>query len=97
MVEIDWQTLKLYDLSKARIKVEMKVHTILLALIEVEDGKRVFTISIAIAKDNKERHVGQGELTRERNESSSSTSGRLLSISENQSGYCVKFQGGQRL
>lgn len=75
----------------------MKVQSLLPALIKVEDGRWVFAISIAIAGDDKEMQVGWGKLTRERNDSSSSTSDRLISIGGNQNGYYVKFQGEWRL
>ena len=35
VTEIDWRTIKLFDLSKARVKVVMKKRSILPALIEV--------------------------------------------------------------
>ena len=38
VTEIDWRTLKLFDLSKARVKVVMKERSVLPALIEVVDG-----------------------------------------------------------
>ena len=35
VIEIDWRTLKLFDLSKARVRIAMKDRSVLLALIEV--------------------------------------------------------------
>ncbi|RVW92847.1 hypothetical protein CK203_040475 [Vitis vinifera] len=54
MVEIDWCTLKLYDLSKVRVRVEMKEHTVLPGLMEVKDGAWMFIISIVVIKDEDE-------------------------------------------
>ena len=49
VIEIDWRTLKLFDLSKARVRVVMKEQPIIPALIEVLDGGWEFTISVAVA------------------------------------------------
>ena len=38
MTEIDWQMLKLFDLSKARVRIAMKDRLVLPALIEVTNG-----------------------------------------------------------
>ena len=38
VTKIDQQSLKLMDLSKIRLKVEMKANVVLLALLEVRDG-----------------------------------------------------------
>ena len=35
VIEIDWRTLKLFDLSKTRVRIAMKDRSVLLALIEV--------------------------------------------------------------
>lgn len=37
-IEIDWRTLKLFDLCKARVRVVMKERSVLPILIEVLDG-----------------------------------------------------------
>ncbi|RVX23840.1 hypothetical protein CK203_000086 [Vitis vinifera] len=50
MTEIDWQTLKLYDLCKVRMRILMKERSVLPALIEVLDGGWVFTISVAVVR-----------------------------------------------
>ena len=55
MTEIDWQTLKLFDLSNARIRIAMKDRSVLPALIEVIDGDWVFTISVAVVEDEEVR------------------------------------------
>ena len=49
VIEIDWRTLKLFDLCKARVRVVMKEQPIIPALIEVLDGGWEFTISVAVA------------------------------------------------
>ena len=38
VTEIDWRTLKLFDLCKARVRVLMKEWLVLPSLIEVLDG-----------------------------------------------------------
>ena len=55
MTEINWRTLKLFDLSKARIRIAMKDRLVLPALIEVIDGDWVFTISVAVIEDEEVR------------------------------------------
>ena len=51
VTEIDWRTLKLFDLCKVRVRILMKERVVLLALIEVLDGEWVFTISVAVVGD----------------------------------------------
>ena len=48
VTEIDWRTLKLFDLSKARVRIAMKDRSILPALIKVTNEDWVFTISVAV-------------------------------------------------
>ncbi|RVW77753.1 hypothetical protein CK203_050347 [Vitis vinifera] len=48
VTEIDWRTLKIFDLSKARVRVVMKERSVLPALIEVVDGSWDFTVSITV-------------------------------------------------
>lgn len=48
MTEIDWRTLKIFDLSKARVRVVMKERSVLPALIEVVDGGWDFTVSVTV-------------------------------------------------
>ena len=57
VTEIDWRTMKLFDLSKARVRVVMKERSILPALIEVLDGGREFTVSVAM---NGEEDIRRG-------------------------------------
>ena len=79
VIEIDWRMVKLFDLSKARVRILMKERTVLPALIEVIDGGWVFTISVAVVGAEDERRVrGMGESTRGGSESCSWTSGRRL-------------------
>ena len=49
VTKINWRTLKLFDLSKAMVRVVMKERPVLPALIEVLNGGWEFTISIAMA------------------------------------------------
>ncbi|RVW64320.1 hypothetical protein CK203_047007 [Vitis vinifera] len=57
VTKIDWRTMKLYDLCKTRVRILMKEHSVLPALIEVLDGGWVFTISIAVVGAGEERRV----------------------------------------
>ena len=64
VTEIDWRTLKLYDLCKARVRVVMKERSILLALIEVLDEEWEFTILAAVAgEEDVKRGRDMGEST----------------------------------
>ena len=74
--EIDWRTLKLYDLSKARVRIAMKDRSVLPALIEVTDGDWVFTVSVVVVGDEDGRRGSvKGESTREAFASQSGTGG----------------------
>ena len=65
VTEIDWQTIKLFDLSKARVRVVMKKRSILPAFIEVLDGGWKFTVSVAVAgEEDVRRGREMGESTR---------------------------------
>ena len=65
VTEIDWRTLKLFDLSKAMVRVVMKERPVLPALIEVLDGGWEFTISIAMVEEEDARRGRKmGESTR---------------------------------
>ena len=76
--------MKLFDLSKARVKISMKEHTVLIALVEVKDGGWVFMISVVVVGVEDERWVrGMAELTRRRNESHSRTGGKRMIEKEN--------------
>ena len=76
MTEIDWRTLKLFDLSKARVKVVMKERSVLPALIEVVDGGWDFTVSVAVAVKEEGWQVREmGESTRESAETHMGTVG----------------------
>ena len=79
VTEIDWRTVKLYDLCKARVRILMKKCSVLPLLIEVLDGGWVFTISVVVvgAEDNR-RGREMGESTWEDYESHSWTGGRRL-------------------
>ncbi|WJZ92686.1 hypothetical protein VitviT2T_011669 [Vitis vinifera] len=79
VIEIDWRTLKLFDLSKARVRILMKERIVLPALIEVINGGWVFTISATmVGAEDKRRVRGMGESTQGGFESHSWTCGRML-------------------
>ena len=66
VTEIDWRTLKLFDLSKARVRIAIKDKSILPALIEVTDGDWVFTVFVVVVGDEDGRRGSvKGESTRE--------------------------------
>ena len=74
--EIDWRTLKLFNLSKARVRIAIKDKSILPALIEVTDGDWVFTVSVVVVGDEDGRRGSvKGESTREAFASYSRTGG----------------------
>ncbi|RVW86696.1 hypothetical protein CK203_039842 [Vitis vinifera] len=63
--EIDWRTLKLFDLSRARLKIVMKDRAILPAMLEVTDGDWVFTVVVVVVGDEERRRDSEkGESTR---------------------------------
>ena len=65
VTEINWRTSKLFDLSKAKIRIAMKERSVLPALIEVIDEDWVFTISVAmVGEEEARRDRVMGELTR---------------------------------
>ena len=77
MTEIDWQTLKLFDLCKARVRVVMKERSVLSALIEVLDGGWEFTISVVVVgEEDVRRGREMGESTRQEFEPHSWIGGR---------------------
>ena len=74
--EIDWRTLKLFNLSKARVRIAIKDKSILPALIEVTDGDWVFTVFVVVVGDEDGRRGSvKGESTREAFASYSRTGG----------------------
>ena len=77
VTEIDWRTLKLFYLSKARVKVVMKERLVLPALIEVLDGGWDFTVSVAVVGKEDGRQVREmGESTWQLAEVHTGTVGR---------------------
>ncbi|KAJ9685132.1 hypothetical protein PVL29_017244 [Vitis rotundifolia] len=76
VTEIDWRTLKLFDLSKARVRIAMKERSILLALLEVTDGDWVFTVAVVVVgEENVRRGKVKGGSTREALASNMGTGG----------------------
>ena len=76
VTEIDWRTLKLFDLSKARVRIAMKDRSVLPALIEVTDRDWVFTVSVVVVEDEDGRRGSiKGKLTEEVIASHSRTGG----------------------
>ena len=76
VTEIDWRTLKLFDLSKARVRIAMKDRSVLPALIEVTDRDWVFTVSVVVVEDEDGRRGSiKGKSTEEVIASHSRTGG----------------------
>ena len=72
----DCRTLKLFDLSRARLKIVMKDRAILPAMLEVTDGDWVFTVVVVVVGDEeKQRGSEKGESTRVAGASHSGTDG----------------------
>ena len=64
VTEIDWGTLKLFDLSKARVRIAMKDRSVLSALIEMTDGDWVFRVSVVVVgNEDGQRGSVKGEST----------------------------------
>ncbi|KAJ9700869.1 hypothetical protein PVL29_006278 [Vitis rotundifolia] len=55
VIEIDWRTLKLYDLSKVRVRIAMKDRSVLPSLLEVTDGDWVFTVAVVVVGEEADR------------------------------------------
>ena len=86
--------MKLFDLSKAMVRISMKEQRVLPALIEVIDGGWVFTISITMVGVEDERRVrGMGESTRGGFESHSWTCGKMLDEKANPMAKCWSLNG----
>ncbi|KAJ9709584.1 hypothetical protein PVL29_001187 [Vitis rotundifolia] len=76
VTEIDCRTLKLFNLSKARVRIAMKERSVLLALLKVTDGDWVFTVVVVVVgEEDVQRGKVKGELTREALASNMGTGG----------------------
>ena len=107
VTEIDWRTLKLFYLSKARVRVVMKERSVLPALIEVLDGGWDFTVSVTVARKEdgmQVREMGEstqhlaeahtGTVGRKREEEDRSTVGKGTSAGA--VGRTMEWRGGQK-
>ncbi|RVW86195.1 hypothetical protein CK203_046068 [Vitis vinifera] len=107
VTEIDWRTLKLFYLSKARVRVVMKERSVLPTLIEVLDGGWDFTVSVAVARKEdgmQVREMGEstqhlaeahtGTIGRKREEEDRSTVGKGTSAGA--VGRTMEWRGGQK-
>ena len=63
------ETLKLMDLSKARVWVEINPKVVLPTLIEVKDGEWIFTVTVTILGNEEGNRFQMTESTRFREES----------------------------
>ena len=62
------ESLKLMDLTKVKLWVEMLPNVVLPALLEVEDGAWTFTVAILVTREDDEDDLVTSETTRRRNE-----------------------------
>ncbi|RVW66532.1 hypothetical protein CK203_064980 [Vitis vinifera] len=62
------ETLKLVDLTKAKLWVEMLPNVVLPALLEVEDGVRTYTVAVSVTGEDDEVDTVTSETTRSKNE-----------------------------
>ena len=62
------ESLKLADLSKVKLWVEMLPNVVLPALLEVEDGAWTFTITVTITGEDEEDDIFRSESTCSRDE-----------------------------
>ena len=61
-------SLKLIDLSKVKLWVEMLPNVVLPTLLEVEDGAWSFTITVSVTREDEEDNLFRSEPTRSRDE-----------------------------
>ena len=54
VTEVDRDTLKLIDLSKIKVMVEMNPNVVLPVLLEVIDGALVFIVVVTVIRDEEE-------------------------------------------
>ena len=62
------ETLKLLDLTKVKLWVEMLPNVVLPALLEVEDGAWTYTVAVSVTEEDDEDDAVTSETTRSRNE-----------------------------
>ena len=74
------ETLKLMDLTKVRLWVEMHPKVVLLALIEVQDGEWTFTVSMTVPGNEERKSSRMTELTRCREEPRQQGDGAPVSL-----------------
>ena len=60
--------MKLVDLTKAKLWVEMLPNVVLPALLEVEDGVGTYTVAVSVIEEDDEDDAVTSETTRSRNE-----------------------------
>ncbi|RVW47110.1 hypothetical protein CK203_105486 [Vitis vinifera] len=62
------ETLKLVDLMRAKLWVEMLPNVVLPALLEVEDGEWSYTVAVSVAGEDEDVDAVTSEVNRSRNE-----------------------------
>ena len=62
------ETLKLVDLTRAKLWVEMLPNVVLPALLEVEDGEWSYTVAVSVAGEDEDVDAVTSEVNRSRNE-----------------------------
>ena len=68
VTKVAWDPLKLVDLSKVKLWVEMLPNVVLPALLEVEDGAWSFTVAVSVTEEDEEDDLFRSESTRSRDE-----------------------------
>ena len=62
------ETLKLVDLTRAKLWVEMLPNVVLPALLEVEDGEWSYTVAVSVAGEDEDVDAVKSEINHSRNE-----------------------------
>ncbi|RVW30349.1 hypothetical protein CK203_103735 [Vitis vinifera] len=62
------ETLKLVDLTRAKLWVEMLPNVVLPALLEVEDGEWSYTVAVSVTGEDEDADAVTSEINRSRNE-----------------------------
>ena len=66
VTKVAWDPLKLVDLSKVKLWVEMLPNVVLLALLEVEDGAWSFIVAVSVTEEDEADNLFRFESTRSR-------------------------------
>ena len=87
VTKVAWDSLKLVDLSKVKLWVEMFPNVVLPALLEVEDGDWSFTVAVSVIGEDEEDDLFKSESTRSKDELMSA-GGCVSQRPKNAAGLC---------